>query len=248
MAKANGRSRELQGWDNVFPAPQPATDVTQLAESATTATREVESAVLSDGRMIDLVRCARQPQNVEFLVWQDRQIRRTSFIEHDSERLIIPKLDATVISALRLPTMVEPCPPVRELFLQLIQQIETYVPVSKEHNFLTAAFTLSSWFADRQSIVPYLSVGGPPDSGQANLLRLLHCLCRRALHAADVTPASLYRLSAQVRPTWLIEEADFSNRRLQRLLRGGNHRRSVRSSTNRSDSPRAVEERATGSR
>jgi hypothetical protein len=57
-------------------------------------------------------------------------------------------------------------------------------------------------------------------------VRLLHCLCRRAIHASAITAASLYRLAAQVRPTLLIDEADFgrdrTSRDLQRLLRGGN--------------------------
>jgi len=55
MAKANGESRELQGWEIVVPRPQPATNLTQTAEAAA-ASRQVHFMVLSDGRMLDLVR------------------------------------------------------------------------------------------------------------------------------------------------------------------------------------------------
>jgi len=85
---------------------------------------------------------------------------------------------------------------------------------------------LTTCFADRLSVVPYLSISGPLESGKTTLLRFLHCLCRRAIHASTITPASLYRLPAQVRPTLLIDEADFgrdqTSRDVQRLLRGGN--------------------------
>ena len=54
---------------------------------------------------------------------------------------------------------------------------------------------------------------------------VLQCVCRRAILTSSVTPASLYRLT-RVRPTFLIDEAEFSgdrsSRDIQRLLRGGN--------------------------
>jgi hypothetical protein len=225
MTKANGETHGFHARNNLLPLPQPATELgpIQLPRTTVAPTREFESAVLSDGRIVDLIGCTRA-QDLEFLVWQDGQIHRASSIEHDNQRMIVPKLDATVISALRLPTAVKACPPVSEMFLQLMEQIEMCVDVSKEHSFLIAAFIVSTWFADRLSIVPYLAVCGPLDSGRTKLLRLLHCLCRRAIHVGDVTPVSLYRLSAQVLPTWLIDEPDFSNRHFQRLLRGGNQR------------------------
>jgi hypothetical protein len=225
MAKPNRTNHGLQGSGAIFPFPESAVEVesTQVGDVAV-ALRETEFSILPDGRMVDLIRSTRQLGSLEYLVWNDGNMQVARDVEYEDRRLVVPSLDPTVVSALRLPTMAKPCPPIGELFMQLMQQIETYVDVSKEHNFLIAAFILSTWFADRLAIVPYLSVCGPPDSGQAKLLQLLHCLCRRAIHAADVTPASLYRLSAQVLPTWLIDEADFGNRRLQRLLRGGNQR------------------------
>lgn len=104
--------------------------------------------------------------------------------------------------------------------------IEKYVDIASEYAFLVAAFILTTWFADRLAVVPYLSICGPPESGKTTLLRLVHCLCRRAIHASNITPASLYRLAAQLRPSLLIDEADFgrdrASRDFLRLLRGGN--------------------------
>ena len=98
--------------------------------------------------------------------------------------------------------------------------------ITSEDCFLVTAFILATWFADRSSVAPYLSICGLPESGKTTLLRLLYCLCRRAIHASVITPASLYRLTAGVHPTFLIDEEDFAkdraSRDLQRLLRGGN--------------------------
>jgi hypothetical protein len=228
MSKPNGTNHERQGLQNVFPSRQSAVAIesTQQGETATAVTREVEFAILPDGRMVDLIRNIRQPSKIEFLVWQDGNIQLTSHIEHEGELLVVPKMDPTVVSALRLPTMVRPCPEIGELFMLLMNHIETYVELSVEYSFLVAAFVLASWFADGLSVVPYLAICGPLESGKTTLLRLLHCLCRRAIHASVITPAWLYRLAADVRLTVLIDEADFgrdqTSRDLQRLLRGGN--------------------------
>jgi hypothetical protein len=228
MAKPNGRNHEQQGAQIVFPDRQSAVAIEsrQQREPATAVTRETEFSILPDGRMVDLIRSVRQPSNLDFLVWQDGNVGLASHIEHDGELLVVPKMDPTLISALRLPTTARPCPEIGELFTLIMNCIGTYVEITTEYSLLVAAFILTSWFADRLSVVPYLSICGPPESGKTTLLRLLHCLCRRAIHASAITPASLYRLVAQVHPTLLIDEADFgtdrTSRDFQRLLRGGN--------------------------
>ena len=228
MAKPNGTNHELQGSQGVVPNRQSAAAIesTQQRQTATAVTRETEFSILPDGRMVDLVRNMRQSASLEFLVWQDGNVQLTSHIEHDGQVLVLPKIDSTVVSALRLPTSAKPCPAIGELIMLITDCIEKYVEIATEYSFLVATFILTTWFADRLPVVPYLSVCGPPESGKTTLLRLLHCLCRRAIHASDITPSSLYRLAAQLRPTFLIDEADFgrdrTSRDFQRLLRGGN--------------------------
>jgi hypothetical protein len=227
-AQPKRTNHEQQASLSVFPSRQSvvAIESTPQRETATAATREVEFTILPDGQMVDLVKSSRQPSTLQFLVWQDGIIRLTSHVEHRGELLVVPKIDPTVMSALRLPAMARPCPEIGELFALLTDSIEKYVDITTEYSFLAAAFALSTWFPDRLSIVPYLSICGPLQSGKTTLLRLLHCLCRRAIHASFITPPSLYRLAGQVRPTLLIDEEDFRkdriSRDLQRLLRGGN--------------------------
>jgi hypothetical protein len=233
MAKANGTTHGLEDWQHVVPLPHAVNGLEPPQLTKVSTTREIEFALLSDGRMMDLGRCTGRAQGLEFLVWDHGQICRTSYLEHENERLIVPRLDSSIISALRLPGEAKTCPPVRELSLQLMEAIGTYFDLSAQDIVLLATFILSTWFADRLPVAPYLSVCGPPDSGQAKLLQFLHCLCRRAIHVGHVTPSSVYRLSAQVRPTWLIDEPDFNNRYLASLLRAGHQRGSYVLSQNK---------------
>lgn len=227
MSKPNWLYHE-QGSQASFPSRQSMYEIDSAEQTKVPSaiSREMQFAVLPDGRILDLIRSARQPSNLEFLLWQNGQIRSSSHIEHEGEVFIPPKMDPTVVSALRLPAAARPCPGIRELFMSITNHIDRYIDISTEYNFLVAAFILTTWFADRLSVVPYLSICGPPESGKTTLLRMLHCFCRRGIHASSITPASLYRLAAQVHPTMLIDEADFGNDRtsrdIQRLLRGGN--------------------------
>ena len=93
--------------------------------------------------------------------------------------------------------------------------IATYVGLRRDRVFLNAAFAVMTWFADRLSFVPYLSLCGPLEAGKTTLLMVLQCVCRRAILTSSVTPASLYRLT-RVRPTFLIDEAEFSGNRSSR--------------------------------
>jgi len=227
MRKPNGRTREPEDRNNLIPLPQLGivAPAAQQAECASLPTREVEFVTLPHG-MVDLVRSVRHPAALEFLVCRDGTIARATQLEHDGELLVVPKIDSTIVSALRLPTTAKPCASVREIFTVLTTSFEKYVGMDNQHSFLASAFTVMSWFADRLPFVPYLFVCGPRDSGKTTLLRALHCMCRRAIHAGNITPAMLYRIAAQVRPTLLNDDAKFGRdrrgREFERLLRGGN--------------------------
>jgi hypothetical protein len=85
---------------------------------------------------------------------------------------------------------------------------------------------MSTWFVDKLSVAPYLSVVGLPQSGKTTLLKVLSLVCRRSLLIADITSASLYRACTRFMPTVLIDEtATMANdRRLRHILRSGTTR------------------------
>jgi hypothetical protein len=221
-------NRATESSGTIFPFPQSAPELKSInAIETAVVLRETEFLILPDGRMIDLIK-DHDHGNLKFLIWADGKTHVARHVDHEGLRFVVPLLDPSVVSALRVPTIAKSCPSIGELFLQIRSHVATYLDITCEAAFLVVAFALTTWFADRLPIAPYLTVCGPPESGKTTLERLLHCLCRRAIHASDITRASLYRLAAQVRPTFLIDEAEFGrdrcSRDLQRLLRGGNRR------------------------
>jgi hypothetical protein len=84
---------------------------------------------------------------------------------------------------------------------------------------------LCSWFPDCFETVPYCWIVGPPGSAKTKLLRLLSCVCRRALLVGDVRPGSLYTLTDSYNPTLMIDELDLDDSSrsadILRLLRTG---------------------------
>jgi hypothetical protein len=231
-AKTNRLRRERQS-PSVGPASLPSQSRLSMIESEgkkrQPGIRETEFCLLPDGRALDLIR-SRGPSGLSLLVWRNGIVREVSQIEQGGELLIPPKMDPTIVSALSLPSTAKHCPDTAELFAMVENAIETYVGLRSDRVFLNAAFAVMTWFSDRLSFVPYLSLCGPLEAGKTTLLTVLQCACRRAILCSAITPASLYRLT-RIRPTFLIDEAEFSGDRIsrdtRRLLRGGNRSGSV---------------------
>ena len=103
--------------------------------------------------------------------------------------------------------------------------LRQYVDLDDRDYDLAAHYSLHSWFGDVGSVAPYLWVIGPSSGGKTTLLRLMSALCRRAVRAADITPAALYSLWGALRPTLLLDELELDStarsRDLGRLLRSG---------------------------
>jgi hypothetical protein len=98
------------------------------------------------------------------------------------------------MSAARLPTAVTSNENLEHLLQRVRECIATYVDLQPQYVRLASNFILPTWFTDRSTIAPYLWVTGPYSAGKTTLLRLLRCLCRRAVLASDLSLASLYVL------------------------------------------------------
>ncbi len=226
MAESNGRSQDdlTAGSHSVSISADSVQDpgTARLDRQL----REIESAILSDGSIVDLVADAQTPGSVRLVIWKGGSGQVVSSWAHDGRLLVPTKIDVSVMAGLRLPRSLAPCSDVRDLFRRIQSRAQEYVSMRPQHAFLVTAFALSTWFADRLPVVPYLFIYGPPGAGKSTLLRFLHCVCRRSLHAGGITRASLYSLADLLGPSLLIDESEFAgdkhSRDLLRLLRNGN--------------------------
>ena len=185
----------------------------------------LEFRVLSDARIVELVRDSIDPRKVRLLLWKDGEAEIHNSFKHSGKEVIPPRLDASLLEAVRLPAGIAPCDSTPVLFEELWACLSQYVDMAEESLRLTCVFILYTWFQDVFPIAPYLWIIGPYGAGKTTLLALLHCLCRRGITVSDFTPAALYALPGTIRPTLLIDEFEMGSgargRDLLRLLRTG---------------------------
>ena len=98
----------------------------------------------------------------------------------------------------------------------------TYAHLQPEAAALLVAFAISTWFCDCMPVAPVLCLFGP-DSAVSHVLRLLGCLCRRAVLLGDFDFEGLVSLPNRVGATLLINQRDLG-RRVRRALLASNRR------------------------
>jgi Protein of unknown function (DUF3631) len=123
--------------------------------------------------------------------------------------------------------------PDSELVRWLLEQLEAiwrdYIVMPEPAFALIAVADLHTWLFDAAETTLYISLRAPErESGKTRGLEVSELTCRMPHRSEDVSPASLFRLVDQYRPTVLIDEVDtiFSGRdgdaaELRRLLNGG---------------------------
>ncbi|MFY9529758.1 MAG: hypothetical protein WAR24_12685, partial [Candidatus Acidiferrales bacterium] len=187
---------------------------------------EVDFAELEDGTLVELVEDPTNPSRTLLAVWEDGTMRYLDRWEHNGRVFVPLPRENEILRRVRLPNAVGPYGSVQTLLSGIEDLISQCVDVDPKYVPVLASFVLSTWFVDRFSVAPYLSLVGLPQSGKTTLLRVLSLVCRRPLLVADITSASFYRACAQFVPTILIDEAGTvrNSRELRHLLRTGTTR------------------------
>jgi hypothetical protein len=176
-------------------------------------------------RLVETIRDPADPARLAFLDWRDGEYTVVPQVEHLGTIYVPPTEGAGLVSHLTLPSGIRPCGELHELLADLRKTIKEFVEISDRDILLIQSVVLATWFPDLFDSVPYLWLVGPPGSAKTTLLRLLSCLCRRALLVGDIRAAALYQLVDRVDCTLLIDELELSGSRsdldILRLLRTG---------------------------
>ena len=188
-----------------------------------TSSRAVQFARLQSGGLVDLVR---EPSgNLSLLIYRNGKATVRHYLSDGGTTLVPPKVDQSLAEAVRWPTFVEANETPRQLLDDMKCVLRQYVDLDDRDYDLVAHFSLYTWFGDVGSFAPCLWVIGPYSGGKTTLLRLMSALCRRAVRAADITPAALYSLYDALRPTLLLDELELDStarsRDLVRFFRSG---------------------------
>src|SRR5271169_3237680 len=185
--------------------------------------RAVQFARLHSGGLVDLV--LGPSGSLSLLIYRNGKATVRDYFSDGGTTLVPPKVDRSLAEAVRWPTFVNANDTPRQLLDDMKCVLRQYVDLDDRDYDLVAHFSLYSWFSDVGSFAPYLWVIGPYSGGKTTLLRLMSALCRRAVRAADITPAALYSLGEALRPTLLLDELELDStarsRDLVRFFRSG---------------------------
>lgn len=187
---------------------------------------EVDVVELKDGSLLELMEDAANPNRTVLGVWNGREVRFVDRLEREGQVFIPLPRNNEILKRVRLPKDAKPYDSVQELLRRLETFISQCVAIDEQYVAVLADFVLSTWFVDRFSVAPYLSVIGLPQSGKTTLLKVLSLICRRPLLIANITLASFYRACSRFMPTILIDETATitSSRTLRHILRSGTTR------------------------
>src|ERR1700683_68724 len=187
-------------------------------DSALISTRKFHE--FADGSIAEVIRDPKRPWDSSLLVWKNGVARIAKQLEIDGTSTLPPRVRDQLDATITLATGSKSPREVNELLAGIAATISRYVELEDSALLLASYFVLYTWLADYLPSATYLWVVGPLGSGKTILLRVLHCLCRRAV-LGDFSLASLYRLADEFEPTFILDESDFgkADTTLQRFLR-----------------------------
>lgn len=160
----------------------------------------------SDGTMLEVV-CAPNPsRQLDLLFWNGTNGTVSSRFIHDGCVYQPAEVPASLYQATRFPVRYEPHNSARQLLNRTEQLFSRYLHFAERESRLLAVFAMSTWIADRLPTAPALVISGPDQRSGIELLKLLHCLCRRPVLLTEITPLGLRALPTQFSLTLLINQ------------------------------------------
>jgi hypothetical protein len=172
--------------------------------------------VLPDEAFIELVRSS-DPVRPNLLRWyRDTQVA-APVVEHNGIQYAVRSVHESIVRELRFPSAVGSFATERELLVELSQLIDKFIGLPEKFTSLIGRVILATWVVEALETAPTLLIEGPDVVRGGTLIRLLHCLCRRALPISAVTPTTLCSLPGGMHFTLLLRQHAISSK-LSHLL------------------------------
>ena len=167
---------------------------------------EVDFAELSDGSLVEMIEDPEDASKTLLAVYRDKCVRFVERIE-DQGRMLVPLSRAGEdLRHVRLAQGAEPYGSILDLKKYVASFFHECLDLELQWQILLAGYAISTWFAEKLPVAPYLSFVGPPGSGKTTAMRVLSLVCYRSLLTADISSAAFYDVSHRIRPTIFLDE------------------------------------------
>jgi len=185
---------------------------------------EIEFAELQDGSLVDVIQDPVDPSKSRLAVYNNGVVHLMDEVR-DGKRILVPiPRSEPSHKHVRLPRGAEPFISVNQLFLDICSLLSRCIDLEPYLLGPMAIFGISTWFPEKTTAAPYLSLIGLPGSGKTTAMRALSLVCRRSLLTSDLTSAGFYDVCEHMRPTVFIDETLTAGHRptIFHLLRSSN--------------------------
>jgi hypothetical protein len=172
--------------------------------------------VFADGSMIELIGGV-HPAHPQLMLSAGSREIIGPLIEYDGQRYKPADIESSILQEMMLPRRCCAHGTAREFLTDTCKLLTNLVGLDEKSASLVGRIILCTAIIDAVSVAPVLVIAGP-DSARANrLVSVLRCLCRHSVPLTSVTPASFCSLANGARYTFLISQANISDK-LQKLL------------------------------
>lgn len=174
------------------------------------------------GLMIESILDPDDPSQLRLHTWDGRKTATTTAASYRGCTYTPAPIAAGLTKAVCFASTSKPFASTARLTTSIRQFLCHYVALTPEAVDLLIAFVVASHFVDCLPVAPVLILLGP-DYEASRVLRLLHCLCRRAILLGNVDIPALATLPSQLDATLLINQRDLPER-VARILQASNDR------------------------
>lgn len=210
-----GASADLSPMDT--PPPQPKK-----------MSRPTVSAVLDDGRMVELL-FDPQRKRTSFAVWDGARWTRQTEVKAGATPLRPYAATNNLIAnrVVLLPSEPAEFDTSEALYAAVQQHIHRYVDVSPRFERLSTLYVLLSWVYDRFNELPYLRLRGDFGSGKTRFLLTVGALMYKPIFASGASTISpIFHTLDAFRGTLILDEGDFrfsdEKAEIVKILNNGN--------------------------
>ncbi len=188
-------------------------DTNGRATAAASVGRPIGTAseVFADGTMIELIGGA-DPAHLQLMLWDGSNEIVAPVVDYNSQRYESAEIERSVLQQLMLPTRCCPHGTTREFLTETCTLIANLTGLDEKSTSLAARIVLCSAIIDTVSVAPALVIAGPDTARGNRLVSVMRCLCRHSVPLTSVTPASFCSLANGARYTFLISQADISDK------------------------------------